>query len=89
MSDFTTNDGVPASAGYPSEDYGDNLTTSRLNISKRIVEITANPKPSYSVNGQTVQWSAYLRMLIDKLDTIDLLVEKDNAPFEIVSQGFT
>ena len=28
-----------------------------------IAELTANPKPSYNVDGQSVQWSDYLNQL--------------------------
>jgi len=87
---FIFTDGVPSSAGFPSEDYATNLETTRLNISKLIVELTENPKPSYSVNGQTIQWSAYMNMLTESLKRIKALIvegEIDTEPFEITSQG--
>lgn len=88
--DFTHTDGVEASAGFPTEDYSTNLITTRLNVSKRLSEITSNPKPSYSVNGQTVQWAAYHNMLTETLARLNKLIaegEVDTEPFEIHSQG--
>ena len=31
----------------------------------QLVELRANPKPTYSIDGQTVSWTAYLRSLED------------------------
>ena len=36
------------------------IKTQTLSI---IAEITANPKPSYNIDGQSVQWTDYLKQL--------------------------
>ena len=92
MATYTYTDGVAASAGYPSEDYATNLETTRLNVSKLLAEITANPKPSYNVNGQAVNWTEYHKMLTETLSRLNKLIaegEVDATPFEEVSQGFS
>ncbi len=53
-----------------------------------IATITANPKPSYTIDGQTVLWSAYLRTLRETVKWTDDQLAA-TAPFEIRSQGFT
>lgn len=47
--------------------YLENLTTARDNIAARLAEITAQPKPSYDVDGQRVEWNDYFKALTDQL----------------------
>ncbi len=51
-----------------------------------IAQITAEPKPSYSLDGQTVSWAEYLAKL---RDTVDWCGRKlaGQQPFEIRSRG--
>ena len=55
---------------------------------ERIAEITAQPKPSYTLDGQTVSWGDYLAKL---RTTVDWCQRKlaGQQPFEIHSQGTT
>jgi len=72
--------------------YIDDLKTTREQVAARLKEITAEQKPSYSVNGQTVQWSAYHNMLSEQLARLNKLIAEgdgDGSPVEIVSQGYT
>jgi len=50
--------------------YLENLTTARDNIAARLAEITAQPKPSYDVDGQRVEWNEYFRQLNEQLATL-------------------
>lgn len=68
--------------------YLEDLITTRDQMAAILVEITADPKPSYSIDGQTVQWSAYFRMLTDKLEAINNLLAGAD-PGEVQSIGFT
>ncbi len=54
----------------------------------RISEITAQPKPTYQVDGQLVAWGDYLTQL---QRTVDWCNEKlaGERPFEMRSQGYT
>lgn len=47
------------------------LQTIRSQALASISEITANPKPSYTVDGQSVSWNAYLRRLRQTVDWCD------------------
>jgi predicted RND superfamily exporter protein len=60
----------------------------RTNILNRIEEITANPKPNYSIDGQSVSWQSYLESLMQQLERINEQINSE-TPFEEVSRGIT
>ncbi len=64
------------------------LQTIKANLLDRIAEITAQPKPNYSIDGQTVSWQSYMDSLFDRLDQIDRQINAAE-PFEEVSRGYT
>ena len=51
-----------------------------------VAQITAEPKPSYSVDGQKVSWSEYLARLQATVDWCERKLA-GREPFEIHSQG--
>ncbi len=53
-----------------------------------IAELTANPKPTYSLDGQTVSWNDYLARLQATVDWCQRKLAGEE-PFEIHSQGIT
>jgi hypothetical protein len=53
-----------------------------------IAELTANPKPTYYIDGQTVSWDNYLRSLQTTVDWCERKLA-GQEPFEIRSQGIT
>jgi len=67
----------------------DDLKTARDQLVARIVEITASPKPSYTVDGQTVSWTAYLKELREGLRQLEEEIRRAEGPFEVRTQGFT
>ena len=54
---------------------------------QQLVELRANPKPTYAIDGQSVSWESYVRSLER---TVDWCNEKlvSEEPFEIASQGY-
>jgi len=71
-----------ATTAAEAEDYETNLGTIRDQIAARLVEITANPKPSYNVNGQQVSWTEYQKMLFDQLGKVnELIAAGDGEPW--------
>jgi hypothetical protein len=52
------------------------------NISQTIKEITANPKPNYTVDGQTVNWADYLDTLTTKLQSLLKTQQLLGGPFQ-------
>lgn len=64
------------------------IATIRAQTLQRIEDITAEPKPSYNVGGQSVQWAQYLKQLQETIDWCDSQLQADE-PFEITAQGFS
>lgn len=60
----------------------DDIETSISNISATIAEITASPKPSYSIDGQTVYWNEYLETLTQKLQGLLKVKQLLGGPFQ-------
>ncbi|MGE3406810.1 MAG: hypothetical protein AB7I37_08355 [Pirellulales bacterium] len=50
--------------------------------------MTADPKPSYSIDGQSVAWSEYLARLQATVDWCDRKLA-DEEPFEVHTVGRT
>ncbi len=54
----------------------------------RIAELTAQPKPTYEVDGQSVSWNEYLHRLQATVDWCDRQLA-GQEPIEIHSQAVT
>ena len=54
----------------------------------RLAELTAAPKPSYVIDGQAVEWTAYLRQLQQTVDWCNAKLA-GAAPFEFQTQAGT
>jgi hypothetical protein len=54
----------------------------------QIAQLRADPKPTYSIDGQTISWTAYVRSLQDTVDWCDAKLI-GIEPFEVQSQGIT
>jgi hypothetical protein len=52
----------------------------------QLVELRANPKPSYNLGGQAVSWESYLASLEHTVDWCDAKLTA-SEPYEIVSRG--
>lgn len=60
----------------------ESLDTAISNIAALIVEITANPKPNYSVDGQLVSWGDYLDTLTTKLASLQRTRQMAAGPYQ-------
>lgn len=67
--------------------YLENLTTARAQVAEILVEITADPKPTYSVDGQNVSWESYFSMLTDKLEVLDRAIQRASGPQQTSHRG--
>ncbi len=54
----------------------------------QLVDLRANPKPTYTIDGQTVSWESYIRSLQETVDWCDTKLI-GLGPFEVRSQGYT
>jgi len=66
----------------------DQLATIRTQTLAQIADLRANPKPSYSLDGQQVSWESYVESLQRTVDWCDAKLS-DYDPFEFQSQGYT
>lgn len=65
----------------------DSLTTAKANLAATLASITAAPKPSYSIDGQSVSWSEYHAMLVAQIKLLNDLIQVEGGPFEYVTQA--
>lgn len=63
----------------------ENLITARDQIAQLIVDITANPKPSYSIGSQSVSWSDYLSMLNGQYTELNKTIQA-LRPYTVISR---
>ena len=61
------------------------IQTIRSQTLALIAEITAQPKPTYTIDGQSVAWADYLERLQKTVDWCDRQTAAE--PVEIVSQA--
>lgn len=52
----------------------------------RLAETLANPKPSYSIDGQSVSWTEYQKMLQETIRWADEQAATDAGPYESIVQ---
>jgi hypothetical protein len=64
------------------------IETIRSQTLAQLVELRANPKPTYSIDGQTISWTDYVRSLQETVDWCDAKL-LGLEPFEIASQATT
>jgi len=66
----------------------DTIRTIKSQALANIAEITLSPKPSYSIDGQSVSWTQYLDQLQKTVDWCDAQLN-DEEPFEAVTACYT
>lgn len=64
------------------------LQTIKSQTLATIAELTAAPKPTYSIDGQQVMWADYLAQLRQTVAWCDEQIAA-NEPFETHSRGFS
>lgn len=68
--------------------YFENLTTTRDNLAAKLAAITSDPKPTYTIDGQNVQWRELYDSLTAMLKNVnaEILAAEQSAPFELISE---
>lgn len=59
------------------------LTTLKSQIEARLLEITAAPKPSYSIDGQSFSYNEYFTTLMEQLAKTKEAIAQEDPLFEI------
>jgi hypothetical protein len=66
----------------------ENLQTAIEGLTAKLATVYANPKPSYSINGQSVSWDAYRASLLSELEKLKALLVQAQGPIEVIGEGF-
>ena len=64
-----------------------NLNTKRAQIAVLLVELTVNPKPDYSLDGEQISWGAYFDMLTRQLEAIDKAIQRASGPYSRLTRA--
>ena len=67
----------------------ENLTSARANIAKQLADLTANPKPTYSLDGVNVSWTDLFNSLMGQYAEIEKALQRAGGPFEKVTQAIS
>lgn len=59
------------------------------NLRERLKEITANPKPSYDIDGQKVSWNEYQEMLLEAIAKAEAREGLAEGPYVIETGLYT
>ncbi len=64
------------------------LETIKSQTLAQLVELRADPKPTYSIDGQTVSWTSYISSLENTVAWCNAQL-RGLEPAEVESRGFT
>lgn len=67
--------------------YAQNLITARDNFAAELATQSANPKPSYSLDGESYSWPDYYRFLREQIKDLNEQIANADGGFEVRSQG--
>ena len=65
------------------------LTQALVNVNQNILDITDDPSPDYSINGQSISWSGYLTQLLTQQEKLSERQVIAQGPGEYVQEGIT
>lgn len=67
--------------------YQDDLESARDNIAANLKSMTATPKPSYSIDGQSFSWAELFSLYTNQLKAIEEAIQRAGGPFELRTRG--
>lgn len=62
-----------------------NLQTLKTNLITALNDAIASPKPTYSIDGQSISWGEYYRMLSEQIKVVNELINMED-PYWHTSQ---
>ena len=57
----------------------DTLKTARSNAITRLAEVLATPKPSYNIDGQSIDWNGYVAQLRESIRALDAMIATESG----------
>ncbi len=64
-----------------------NLDTALDNVAAQLALITANPKPTYTVDGESVSWTEHFTALLEQQENLEKARQRADGPFEVRQYG--
>lgn len=65
----------------------ENLDSAIDNVCRQLKDLTDNPKPSYSLDGESYSWSEHWAMLNRQLIDLEKSRQRADGPFEARTTG--
>ncbi len=65
----------------------DSLNQSLLNVTLALQDMTANPKPNYSLDGRSYSWNELMESLMKKQSELRVAIQEADGPFQCSSYG--
>lgn len=65
----------------------DDLQAAYDNVARNLRAITADPKPNYSLDGESYSWQQLFEAYTNQLEALQKAIQAAGAPFEYRSQG--
>jgi hypothetical protein len=62
------------------------IDTAITNLTAKLAELSADPKPSYSVDGQTFSHTEYFKMLTDSLESLITTRRRLQGPYQLMTR---
>lgn len=69
--------------------YAQSLELARDRIAARIAEMSLDPKPNYSIDGESFSWQSLFDSLTGQLEKINAQLQMAEGGYEIKSTGVT
>lgn len=66
-----------------------NLIAARDNIGAQLAAMTASPKPTYSIDGESVSWTDHFNSLVQRSEDLNRLIQVAGGPFELQTTFLT
>jgi hypothetical protein len=60
------------------------LLQAKLNVQNQLAQMTAFPKPSYSLDGVSYSWGEHFNNLVDKMKELDAAIMREDGPYEVL-----
>ncbi len=65
------------------------MLTIRDNLTAQLAAMSANPKPNYSIDGESISWQSLFDSLSDRIDKVNAQIQMADGGFEVRTQGIT
>jgi hypothetical protein len=67
----------------------DQIATIRSNLLAALATESANPKPSYNIDGQNVDWNGYRTAILGQIAALNALLSSATGAFEELGEATT